>query len=806
MDKYICIHGHFYQPPRENPWLEEVELQDSAYPYHDWNERITAECYAPNFASRILSSDDTIIDIVNNYAKISFNFGPTLLSWMERHQPEVYHAILEADRISLERYSGHGSAMAQVYNHMIMPLANRRDKTTQTLWGIKDFTRRFGRFPEGIWLPETAVDLETLEVIADAGILFTVLSPHQVRRVKKVSEEKWHDVKEGEIDLTMPYLCQLPSGKSIHIFVYNGPLSREAAFGNLLNNGGLFASKLSDAFREERDRSEIVHIATDGETFGHHHPHADMALAYALHAIESGNVARLTNYGEYLEKHRATQMIEVAENTSWSCAHGVERWRSNCGCNIGKFPGGKQAWRAPLRQGMDWLRDQAADIYEREASRYFLDPWRARDEYVEVISNRSKTEVERFFMRRKAKPLNKTEISRMLKLLEMQRYAMLMFTSCGWFFDDISGIETIQIMQYACRVIQLAEEVQNRRLETEYLKYLRDAPSLLEENGAVVYERYVNPASVDLLRVGAHHAMLSLFETSPERSKIYCYTVDKKEYEQLTSGKLRLAIGSSQIISDVTGDETEAGFAVMDMGDHNLNGGTCPYPGVERFSAMRSEIEIAFNRGDVPEVKRLFHQHFGAFRYSVSSLFRDEQRKILNQIMRLSFEGISAAYGQIRENHYTLMNFFKTLQMSLPKPLLLATEYVINEAIFETLRQEEIDLVRLESLITEAKRWPVALDTAEIGFLVSARVETLLKKFLLGPEDPSVLDFVKKLHNVLTPIQIEFNLWKSQNLFFSIGKSFLSKMVQRSTEGDHLAKQWLDSFQQLGRILRVRTS
>ncbi|MBI1823106.1 MAG: DUF3536 domain-containing protein, partial [Nitrospirae bacterium] len=514
MDKYICIHGHFYQPPRENPWFEEIELQESAHPYHDWNERITAECYAPNSASRILGTDGSIIDIVNNYAKINFNFGPTLLSWIERRQPEVYQAILEADRISAKRFSGHGSAMAQIYNHMIMPLANRRDKLT-------------------------AVDLETLEVLAEFGILFTILSPHQAGKVKPISEGEWKEVKEGEIDPSMPYLCKLPSGKSINIFFYDGPISREVAFGNLLSSGDLFASKLSGAFREERNRPQIVHIATDGETFGHHQPHADMALAYTLFTIESKNIAKLTNYGEYLAKNPPSQMIEIIEKSSWSCSHGVERWRSNCGCNIGKFPGGKQPWRAPLREGMDWLRDQAAAIYEEGASDMLRNPWEARDEYIEVIAHRSRVESERFLRRHQVRMLDEAEMSRTLRLLEMQRYAMLMYTSCGWFFDDISGIESVQIMQYACRAIQLAEEIKSVALEPKFVEYLRNAPSLLEGDGAIIYEKFVKPSRIDLKKAGAHHALLSLFDPHQEHSKFYFYSLHNHEIRRSALGRLR---------------------------------------------------------------------------------------------------------------------------------------------------------------------------------------------------------------------------------------------------------------------------
>src|SRR5512147_3234266 len=330
MDRYICIHAHFYQPPRENPWLEAVEMQDSAYPYHDWNERITAECYAPNAASRILDHEGRIVKITNNYARISFNFGPTLLSWMEQNAHRTYEAILDADAISRETFSGHGSAIAQAYNHMILPLATRRDKHTQVLWGIRDFQHRFQRDPEGMWLPETAVDIETLEVLADLGIKFTILAPHQAKQMRKLrashgpqaqpdgqgkssaagsAEAKsgtdggrasqWHVVEGAKIDPTRAYVCPLPSGRSINLFFYDGPISRAVAFERLLANGEGFAARLLNGFYENRKWPQLMHIATDGETYGHHHAHGDMALSYALEHIESTKLAKITNYGEY---------------------------------------------------------------------------------------------------------------------------------------------------------------------------------------------------------------------------------------------------------------------------------------------------------------------------------------------------------------------------------------------------------------------------------------------------------------------------------------------------------------------------
>ena len=297
MDRYICIHGHFYQPPRENPWLEAIELQDSAYPYHDWNERITAECYAPNAVSRILDAENRITRLVNNYAKISFNFGPTLLGWLAATAPEVYQAVLAADRQSRETFSGHGSAIAQPYNHVILPLANHRDRYTQIYWGIRDFEHHFGRAPEGMWLPETAVDLESLEILAELGMRFTILAPHQASRVRSIGSRTWDSVAGGQIDPTRAYEQRLPSGRTLAIFFYDGPVSRAVAFEGLLSRGESFADRLNSAFSEERDWPQLVHIATDGESYGHHHRFGEMALSYALNCIEANQLARLTNYG-----------------------------------------------------------------------------------------------------------------------------------------------------------------------------------------------------------------------------------------------------------------------------------------------------------------------------------------------------------------------------------------------------------------------------------------------------------------------------------------------------------------------------
>ncbi|HEX9897667.1 MAG TPA: DUF3536 domain-containing protein, partial [Candidatus Methylomirabilis sp.] len=482
MKRYVCIHGHFYQPPRENPWLEEVELQDSAYPFHDWNERIGAECYAPNSAARILDAEKRIGEIINNYGRISFNFGPTLLSWLERARPQTYRSILEADRRSRKRFSGHGSALAQAYNHLIMPLANSRDKRTQVLWGLADFRHRFGREPEGMWLPETAVDLETLDLLAQEGIRFTLLAPHQAGRVRKIGDKQWQNVGGARIDPRMPYLCPLPSGRHIVLFFYDGPASRDVAFSDLLRDGARFADRLLGGF-DDADRPQMAHIATDGETYGHHHRFGEMALAFCLRHIEGGEQARLTIYGEYLEKHPPTHEVEILEETSWSCAHGVERWRADCGCRIGGENDWTQAWRGPLRDALDWLRDALIPPFEQAMAPLVDDPWEARDAYVEVLLDRSPQNVRDFLGRRSGRELAPEETIRALRLLEMQRHAMLMYTSCGWFFDEVSGIETTQVLYYAGRVLQLAREACDVDLEAEFLARLEKVPSNLPRWG-----------------------------------------------------------------------------------------------------------------------------------------------------------------------------------------------------------------------------------------------------------------------------------------------------------------------------------
>jgi len=805
MKKYVCIHGHFYQPPRENPWLEAVELQDSAYPYHDWNERITAEGYSPNTAARILDAERRIIDIVNNYSKISFNMGPTLLSWMEKHMSDVYEEIIEADRISQENFSGHGAAIAQVYNHMIMPLANTRDKRTQVMWGIMDFESRFGRKPEGMWLPETAVDLATLDVLAEFEIRFTILSPYQAAKIKNINEDNWSDVSGGKVDPKRPYLCKLPSGKEITVFFYDGPISQEVGFGSLLENGENFAKRLLGTFSPEAENSQLVHIATDGETYGHHKRNGDMALAYCLHHIESNDQADLTIYAEYLEKNPPKYETQIIENTSWSCVHGIERWRSNCGCNTG-HQGWNQEWRGPLRDALDSLRQKLIQIYEKEMSALSENPWKMRDEYISVILNRSAENVEKFLSQHCSQELTYYDSIRCLKLLELQRNAMLMYTSCGWFFDEISGIETTQVLQYAARAIQLSREITGKDLEPDFVKALEKAPSNVPEykNGANVYDKLVKPGQLDLLRVGAHYAISSLFNEYPESVKIYCYNAQSRNYEVVRSGKLNLALGRARVQSQITWNEADVTFCVLHLGGHILNGGIRNFSSKKAFNTMREEIKSAFQKSDIGEVIRLMDAHFGTHNYTLWHLFRDERRKVFQQILESTLKDIEIHYRQIYESEYPLMLAMEDLQIPMPKALSTPLDFILNHDLHHLLESERIDLEKLQQIYDNFKKWNINPEQPILGFKAAVCINRLMREFAENPDDFSFLETIVKTIELLQSLPMELDLWEAQNIFFAIEKEHFKKLEKQTSEDDETSSLWKDHFSKLGELLHIK--
>jgi alpha-amylase/alpha-mannosidase (GH57 family) len=804
MERYICIHCHFYQPPRENPWLEAIELQDSAYPYHDWNARITAECYAPNAASRILDDRGRIASIVNNYRNISFNFGPTLLPWMEEHAPETYQAVLRADHESRGRFSGHGSAIAQAYNHMILPLANRRDRETQVRWGIRDFQRRFRRDPEGMWLPETAVDLETLEILADNGILFTILAPHQAQQVrKKWARGVWHSVEGAKIDPTRAYVCSLPGGKEIAIFFYDGPISRAVAFEKLLSTGENFAARLVGGFSTARRWPQLMHIATDGETYGHHHPHGDMALAYALNYIESNELARITNYGEYLEEHPPTVEVEIVEDTSWSCSHNIERWNSNCGCNSGGHEGWNQEWRGPLRSALNFLRDSLAVPYGEQARELLKDPWLARDDYINVVLDRSSDSLVGFFEKHATRILTNDEVTRTLKLLEMQRHLMLMYTSCGWFFDELSGIETVQVIFYAGRAIQLARELFGDGCEEQFLRRLALAESNIEEygTGADLYNRWVKPTVITLLDVAAHYAISSLFDHQGEQPSIYCYDVIPREIKESESGRARLSVGHANIRSRITLESQETSFGVVHFGDHNLNAGVREFLDEDTYRKLVSELIQPFGQADLPGVLRQLDRNFEGATYSLKSLFRDEQRRVLGKLTDAALEEAGASYRHIYELYSPLMRFLSEVHVPLPRVLRMTAEFVINGLLHREFSEKKIEAQRVRGLFDAAAHQNVELDAAGLGFALQERLAELTERLLTDPHDLDMLKTITEMATLARTLSFEVNFWKAQNGYYQLLQTTYPEMTKRN---DDASRYWIEQFRILGEQLNVR--
>ena len=822
--RYITIHGHFYQPPRENPWLETVETQDSAAPYHDWNERITAECYAPNGAARMLDGENLIIRIMNNYGRISFNFGATLLSWLQENAPRTYAMIRAADRLSQQRFSGHGSAVAQVYNHIIMPLASTRDRITQIRWGIADFEHRFQRRPEGIWLAETAVDFETLDLLAQHDIRFTILAPSQCARVRSIAanengDDHWTETPDASVDTTQPYLVRLKEGRTIAVFFYNGPVSRAIAFEGLLNSGQSFANRLTSAFHQDDSRAQLAHVATDGESYGHHHRHGEMALASALQSIQDGDAAQLTNYGEFLAMFPPACEAVVNDNTSWSCFHGVERWRSNCGCN-GGAPGYDQLWRAPLREALDWLRDTVAPYVQLAAGELLRDVEEARNDYISVMLDRSPEAVEAFLRRHAKRPLPAVERERVLQLMELERHAQLMYTSCGWFFDDISGIETIQIIGYGCRVVELALVLFEGRptankelppfaasLEDEFVARLALAKSNVPEmaDGAVIYAKFIKTMQIGLEQVAAHYAISSVFAegtAGAHSHELYCYQIDDDDRRTYRYGAGQVILGRARVTSKFTGSTSVFSYAVLHFGDQNLTAAVKSFAAADAptLDFLKRAIDRAVAAADLPEVVRVIDGYFDESAYSLTSLFRDEQRRILNRILLPTLDEMESSLADIYRDHASLLHFLSRSGLPKPAPLIIAAQFAVNTALRHALEQDPIDAARILEFLEMARIDMVVLDTDKLGYLSDQRMKQAMVRLQHDPASIPALEYAVTLARALHVLPFALNLWQAQNIWYDLhlqGGSLLA------AAGPAALTAWQQLFPELGTQLSI---
>ncbi len=773
LNRFICLHGHFYQPPRENPWIGEIEIQESAAPWHDWNERIAEECYGPNAAARLFDDQGWIRSIVNNYSRISFNFGPTLLSWMEQKRPEYYRCILEADRLGARRFSGHGPAIAQAYNHMIMPLANKRDKITQVHWGMEDFRRRFGRDPEGLWLPETAVDSETLDILTENGIRFVILAPRQADSVRSGRSSSWIGVAGERVDTSRPYVCSLSSGREIAVFFYHGALAQKVAFGDALRNGGDFARMLIDSVCGGGSADpRLVSVATDGETFGHHHKYGDMALAYCLDTIERSREAALTVYGEFLEFYPPMEEVRIVENSSWSCVHGVGRWKEDCGCSAHSRPGWNQSWRAPLRAAMDGLRDSAATLFERDSAGLFPDPWGARNRYIDVFFDRSRSSPAGFVEGEAGRALSHDERVKGLRLMELQLNLNLMYTSCGWFFDDISGIENIQVMAYAARALELCGYLfPGEDLWTPFMDSLERAPSNIAEleNGRRVFEVFVTPSMSNLLRAGAHYAFSSLFSRTEGEVKLdredsfYTYRIPYCSMRRVKTDGRVYVIGDLAVRSELTLDEKELFVAALHVGGRKA---LC---GVAEKSAFAEDgfaerLEDSLREGN----ERTLVEVFGHNTFSFRHLFKDDQQRILNRIISADVEEVVSSLRRTVSGYSDLLFYLTDIGMPIPDVLRSAAEVVLNDDLRHDFEAEQPDIKLIEKKISGGTRLGIHVDSAFVRHSGMSLLKRLFDSLERSPLDELALRRIMELLLFFRDQGLEMDLWDAQNKFARI--------------------------------------
>lgn len=775
-EKFLTIHGHFYQPPRENPWLEAIELQDSAYPYHDWNERICKECYNPNSVSRIVDNRNKILDIVDNYEYMSFNVGPTLLSWMEEFAPLTYERIVKADIDSITKHNGHGNAIAQVYNHMIMPLANEHDKETQVKWGIRDFEYRFGRKPEGIWLAETAVDDATLKVLVDNGIKFTILSPYQALKMKKKTDKEWQDVSWGNIDPARSYNYKIKSDstKSIDLFFYDGAISRSVAFDELLKDGNKFIKRLKEGVSEVRDYPQLVNIATDGESYGHHTKFGDMALSYVLKIKAEDEGFKITNYAEYLEKYKSNYEVDIKQASSWSCFHGVGRWCDDCGCSTGGHPGWNQKWRKPLRNALDYLRDNLAVIFEKEGPKYFnTDVWEVRNNYIDVILDRSYTTIKKFQKTYFNLDLTEEENVKGMELLEIQRQAMLMYTSCGWFFSEISGIETVQVMKYAARAMQLASRFSNQNLEEKFLEILSEAKSNIPEfgTGKEIFERFVKPSVVSAKELACLWAISSLYQDFEDEEDVYCYTVKQNSYQKVQKGTSTLIVGNIEIRSKVTLQKANIVFALMQYSGGDFHCAIKEFSNFEEFNELKSTLIKTFMLNPLTEIIRAIDEKFGKEYFTLKDIFIEERKKILQILLKDQLEKFANTYNDMYNQGKGGIYHMQNLGLEIPNEFKIAAGYALSHKYNDLLADsdgfvEASVIQEIQDINFEAKKMNIEIDKTPSNKNFAKRILRNLNRLTKSFEIQQA-DAIVEMFDIVEKLELQIDIAEAQNIYFN---------------------------------------
>lgn len=814
-DKFLTIHGHFYQPPRENPWLEAIELQDSAQPFHDWNERITKECYNPNSVSKIVDNRNRILDVVNNYEYMSFNFGPTLLSWLEHYAPTTYERIIKADIESMDAHGGHGNAMAQVYNHIIMPLANECDKQTQVKWGIRDFEYRFGHKPEGIWLAETAVDDDTLRVLVENGIKFTVLSPYQALKMKRISDKDWTDVSWGNIDPARSYRYNIKSapGKYIDLFFYDGAISRSVAFDELLKDGNKFIRRLKEGVSDLRDYPQLINIATDGESYGHHTKFGDMALAYVLKIRAEDEGFKITNYGEFLDKYRSDYEVDIKQASSWSCFHGVGRWCEDCGCSTGGHPGWNQKWRKPLREALNYLRDELAKLFEKEGPNYFnTNVWDVRNEYIDVILDRSSSNIKKFQSEYFLKDLSDESKVKAMKLLEIQRQTQLMFTSCGWFFSEISGIEPVQIMKYAARAMQLASVFTKKDFEKKFLEILSEAKSNLPEygTGKDIYERFVKPSIVTPKQITSLWGISSIYQDFEDEEDVYCYSIKRHDYQKVQKGNSTFIVGHLEIKSKVTLETVNQVFALMQFAGGDFHCAIKEYSDENEYQQMKSTLIKTYLLNPLTEIIRTMDETFGKEYFTLKDIFIEERRKILQIMLKGKLEKFAQTYQDMYDEGKGSIYHMQNLGLTIPNEFKISASYALSHKFNDLVMHSGgfIDntlLQQASDINFEARKMGITLDKTPSNNIFAKKILQNITRLSRSFERQQA-EVILEIFDNVEKLELEIDIFEAQNIYFNKIYHKIGDIIDDSAKsGRARDKEFVSMLIEIGNKLNINT-
>lgn len=771
-ENLFIFHGHFYQPPRENPWTGLVSREQSAAPSHDWNQRIDQECYRPNAYGRILDEAQFVAEIVNNYEFISFNLGPTLAYWLEQHDPLTLARMVAADQKSALANGGHGNALAQAYNHMILPLADKQDRRTQIHWGLAAFQAQFQREAEAMWLPETAANHEVLDELIEQGMRFVILAPQQAARIRGPKQEKWQDVSGGKIDGSRPYFYRHRdgSGRRLAVFFYDGELAHEVAFEDALNESERLVQQVLAA-QKRANAGPLVHLATDGETAGHHHAWGDRVLSHALTRALPEKGLKVSNYGHALDLYPPSWEVELdlgpkGEGSSWSCAHGVGRWIRDCGCKVSPKEGWKQSWRTGLRRAMDMLRDASRPYFEEEAGKLLHDPWSARDDYIRVLLNPGYESCHAFLREHGRGDLPKEKRVRALSLLEMQHQLMLQYTSCGWFFDDISGIESRQVLRYAARAIDLWTEMGGAPPAAAFLDHLTRAKSNVEGvgNGTDLFREIVTSDTVDPRQILVH-ALLRSKEADDANGGAGEWKWRVRSRERQEKDGCTLHTGRVSVRLRQTQRSFHGAIAVLERGDLDLRAHVCLDMSEEDFNAAGRRLGSAFNDGIEIDV---LDEEFNDLKYDSESLLSSGGRELLAPLITRSYESFQSSLSRLHHDHQHLLAGVERLGLDEPKLLgglaRIALEAALNEALLRALADQNGEALKeLKKSAELARGCGMEIDWSVSRAKVESTVVTLLAESEL-PKIEKILAWAEELG-------IPLHLYRAQEQFFEAGST-----------------------------------